>query len=79
MIEVARIVSRAKQLLEEKEKREGRRISYRKIAEETGISKTSVESWMTSSATQYQQEQMLALCRYFGCTVGDLLQIDDEQ
>jgi putative transcriptional regulator len=77
MIEVARIVSRAKQLLEEKEKRESRRISYRKIAEETGISKTSVESWMTSSATQYHEGQIVALCRYFNCEVGDLLQIDD--
>jgi DNA-binding Xre family transcriptional regulator len=76
-MQVARVVSRVKFLLEEKEKREGRRISYRKVVEETGVSLTSIQNWIAGNATQYREEQILALCRYFNCEVGDLLQIDD--
>jgi putative transcriptional regulator len=75
-MQVARVVSQVKKLLAEKEKREGRRISYRKIAEESGVSLTSVHNWMNSNSTQYHEGQIVALCRYFNCEVGDLLRID---
>lgn len=74
---MARIVSRAKQLLIEKEKRESRRISQRKMEAESGVSRTSLKNWLRGDATKYEQQQVLALCRYFNCEVGDLLQIDE--
>lgn len=79
MMQVARVVSQARKLLEEKEKREGRRISYRKMEVETGISYTSISHWMTNNTTQFHEVQIVALCRYFNCDIGDLLKIDDSQ
>ena len=52
-MQVARVVSQAKQLLKDTEKREGRRISYRTLEAETGVSKTSIENWMRGNATKY--------------------------
>lgn len=73
---VVRVISRVKQLLEEKEKREGRRISQRKMEAETGVSRTSLKNWLRGDATKYEEKQLLALCRYFDCEIGDLLKID---
>lgn len=76
-MQVARVVSQVRQLLKEKERREGRRISQRKLEVECGVSRTSLKNWLRGDATQFQQEQIVALCRYFDCEVGDLLKIDE--
>ena len=75
-VKEAHIVSNLAALVAQKAKQENRKISYRTIVKETGIGLTSVQHWMTSSATQYQQAQIIALCRWLKCDVGDLLKIE---
>lgn len=71
-----RIISRVAELLAEKERREKRRISYRVLAKEAGVSESSAYSWWTNSVTRFDTPQVLAFCRYFNCDISDLLQID---
>jgi putative transcriptional regulator len=66
--------NRFKILLAEKELREGRRISYKEIQEETGIAASSLSAWATNSINRYDRKTIDKLCAYFGCAVGDLLE-----
>lgn len=75
----ARIVSKLRDLVAAKAAREGRRIGYRTIAKEAGISDSAAKNWIRGTATQYRSAQIVALCRWLGCDVGDLLQIEGER
>lgn len=68
------IRSRLKRLRLEKEEREGRKLSYRVIAEETGLSEGVILRINNSAFTKISTETLEKLCSYFGCTVGDLLE-----
>jgi len=76
-----KLKNRFSELLAIKERTEERKISRRQIAETTGISLTSVQNWASNSITQYGQEQILAFCKFFECTPGDLFLIvgEDEE
>lgn len=60
-------------LLREKERREGRRISLRAIARETGLSYYTVNALAYERLAHYPKDLLVTLCTYFGCSVGDLL------
>jgi putative transcriptional regulator len=67
-----KIISRFRILLAEKETREHRRISLQKVSEETGISVYTIKKLNTDDLREFPMEAMTALCRYFGCTPGQL-------
>lgn len=68
------IRSRLKRLRLEKEEREGRKLSYRVIAQETGLSEGVILRIHNSAFTKISTETLEKLCSYFGCTVGELLE-----
>jgi putative transcriptional regulator len=68
------IRSRIRRLRLEKEEREGRRLSNRVIAEETGLSEGVILRLSNSAFTKISTETIEKLCSYFGCTVGELLE-----
>lgn len=65
---------RLRELLAEKERREGRRIPFREVSEATGIS-AQVLSSLTSPDRDIVTNTAFvdALCRYFQCTLDDLM------
>lgn len=68
------VQTRFKELLARKERLEHRRISRRMVAEETGISLSSVQSWADGSLRRFDEAQIVAFCTYFQCKdVGELL------
>lgn len=67
------IQSRLKRLRLEKEEREGRKLTYRTIAEEAGISSGVVTRLMNGVPARLDTATVNTLCRYFKCGVGDLL------
>lgn len=68
-----RVENRFSELLARKERIERRRISRRMVAEETGISLTSVQNWATNSTTRFDDLQIIAFCNYFNCDIAELL------
>ena len=76
IVAIMTIKNRFRILLAEKETREGRRLSYRTVSEETGLSTSTLSSYGTQTVTNFTANTIETLCAYFGCEVGDLLYID---
>ncbi len=64
-------------LIRQKEIREGRRVSVRTIAQETGLSYYTLNALARDRLNEYPRSVIVSLCTYFGCDVGDLLTIVD--
>ena len=69
------IVNRFKILLAEKETRENRRLTYRVVSEETGLSTNILTNYAKQRVQRYDADTLETLCKYFGCEIGDLLVI----
>lgn len=67
-----------KQLLDEKAFAERRRITLNDVAEETGISRPTLTRIANVPGYNTNTDTVDALCKYFGCTPGDLLQFVKE-
>lgn len=76
------IKTRFKELLARKERLEGRTITRRDVADETGVSLTSIQNYALNKVTRFDAEVLIGLCRYFGCPLsgedGLLLLEEDE-
>ncbi len=73
------IQSRLKVLLADKSLREGRRLPYRTVAKETGVSASTLSRMAEGKMTRFNAETLSALCRYLECDVGDLLSYQAKQ
>jgi len=71
------IRSRLNLLLAEKGHREERKLTYRVVAEETGLSQ-GVLVRLNSQFDRVDTKTINTLCWYFGCGVGDLLEYAPE-
>ncbi len=49
---------------------------FGKLAKETGIPKETLEHLADNQWHQLKREHLDALCRYFSCKVGDLLEFE---
>ena len=67
------IQNRLKVLLAEKELRENRKLSYRTIAEETGMSTATLTLYMKQGVGAFDTGTLEKLCEYLNCQPGDLL------
>lgn len=67
------VQNRFNELLARKERIEKRSISRRMVAEETGISLSSVQGWATNSVMRFDSNQIATFCAYLNCTIGELL------
>ena len=61
-------------LLAQKENREGRKLPYRVITEETGLSSGVLTRLLNSAFDRVERGTLDTLCQFFGCGVGDLLE-----
>lgn len=67
------IISRFKVLLAEKEMREKRTISLREVVRETGVPISTVQGLANNTLREFPAEGLSAICKYLGCTLGELL------
>lgn len=67
------IKNRLKILIAEKEHRESRRLTYRLIAAESGISTSTLTAYMGQTVESYAASTLNALCAYLDCQPGDIL------
>ncbi len=69
--------SRLKLLVAEKEMRERRSLGIRTITAESGASRSTVERLLNNTIRRVPLDDLGALCSYFNCEVGDILQAED--
>ncbi|MBN2149518.1 MAG: helix-turn-helix domain-containing protein [Anaerolineales bacterium] len=67
------IYNRLKILIAEKELRENRKLPYRVIAQEIGVSTSTITQYVTQKVTRFDVPTLEAFCMYFECQPGDLL------
>lgn len=68
-----------KQLLDEKAFNERRRITLNEVAEATNISRPTLTRVANVPGYNTNTDTIDALCKYFGCEPGDLLQFLPEE
>ncbi len=73
------IQNRLKVLLAEKELRENRKLTYRTVAEETGLAIDTLTAYMTQRVSRFDKSTLETLCDYLACNIGDLLSYSPDQ
>lgn len=64
-------------LMGQKSQRDGRRITLRTVADETGLTKHTVYKIADNSIKEYPKMAIEKLCQYFGCELHELLTLVD--
>lgn len=64
-------------LLAQKARKERRRISLRRAAEETGINPYTIYAIANDTIKEYSKEVIVKLCGYLACDVGELLTVEE--
>jgi putative transcriptional regulator len=72
------IYNKLKILLAEKEFREGRKLTYRTVSKETGISTTTLTKYINQGGG-IDPGTLEKLCEYLNCQPGDLLVYSADQ
>jgi putative transcriptional regulator len=68
------IRSNLKRVRADKELADGRKLTYATISAETGLSQGVLVRLMNGEFERVEVPTLNTLCRYFGCTVGELLE-----
>lgn len=76
---MSKVVNRLKVLLAEKEIAEGRRITYRDLSSETGVSTSIIYNYFNQNVKNYNADTLAAFCDYFGVDVGEILEYPPEE
>lgn len=64
-------------LLAERQKQTGKRISIRALAQATDLNEYTVRGFANDTLREYPKDAITALCRFLGCTPGDLLVLEE--
>lgn len=72
------IYNRIKILIAEKEFREARKLTYRTIAQETGVSTGTLTTYINQRVNRFDAPTLEAFCKFFGCQPGDILVFTDK-
>jgi putative transcriptional regulator len=64
-------------LMGQKSQRDGRRITLRTVADETGLTKHTVYKIADNTIREYPKMAIEKLCQYFGCELHELLTLVD--
>lgn len=73
------IKSRLLYLIAEYEIREGKRLSLKRLAQETGLAESTLRNFAYNTTQRFDASVLEALCVYFGVAVGDLLVYEIEE
>jgi transcriptional regulator with XRE-family HTH domain len=72
------VSNRFAELLAQRERIERRSISMNEIANATGITRMTLHSYAKNAVTRFDERVIIALCRYFGVGISELLVIDEK-
>ena len=63
---------RVKELIADKSFRDGRRITVVEVAEESGVPRRALSAMANQRGYSTSTDTLDKLCKYFGCSLGDL-------
>lgn len=63
-------------LLQEKERKENRRISSSEVARAINVAPNTVGSWIRNEVTKIEAHVLIGLCDYFECKIDELIYIE---
>jgi putative transcriptional regulator len=69
--------SRLRILAAEKATRDGRALSMRRVADESGANISTVNRLANNTIRRIPVDELTLLCQYLDCDVGDLLKIEE--
>lgn len=69
---------RVAELRAKKESKENRHIRIEDIAEETGLSYSTVQRWLTDKPTALHKDVIMTFAKYFSVSAGELIEITNE-
>lgn len=69
--------SKLRILVAEKATRDGRALSMRRVAEESGANISTVNRLANNSIRRIPVDELSVLCRYLNCDVGDMLRMEE--
>lgn len=67
------VTNRLKELIAERERRTGERLTYRAIEEATGLNKNTISKWARNDVRDFNRDVIATLCDFFECELADLL------
>lgn len=73
------VISLLPSLVGQKQIDENRVIDVATIAQETGLTKQTVYTWLKGNLTRFESATIEAFCEYFQCDVGELLTVVDKK
>lgn len=65
--------NRLLELMQERERKIGRRLKQHDIAEFVGVSDHTIINWIRNDVTKFDGQTIARLCDYFNCELSDLL------
>jgi putative transcriptional regulator len=68
-----RVRNRLLELIQERERKIGRRIKQHDIAQFVGVSDHTIINWIRNDVTKFDGQTIERLCDYFNCNLADLL------
>ena len=61
-----------------RETQKGRRITYREVHNATGVAESIISRWMKDKVKNFNADTIERFCKYYNCTPGDLIVLDDD-
>lgn len=77
MMKHRRVKNRLLELIQERERKIGRRLKQHDIAQFAGVSDHAIISWIRNKTSIYDGKTIERLCTYFECEIGDLLYFEE--
>jgi putative transcriptional regulator len=71
------VQNRVAELIAQKQRQTGQRITYADVAAATGLSEVAIGKWSRNEVTRFDRKMIATFCEYFDCTVGELLVYED--
>jgi DNA-binding Xre family transcriptional regulator len=68
--------NRLMELIQERERKMGRRVKQRDIAQFVGVADHTITHWIRNEVTKFESDIITGLCDYFDCEINDLLYIE---
>ncbi len=65
-------------LLQKKEEKLNRRISFSEIERETGVTRKTLYAWRDNQISRVNTHTVEALCKFLECELKDLIEIVEE-
>lgn len=70
-----RVVNRLREMIKRRELDAGVDLTYSDLSAATGLSISTISNWVNQRVARYDAHVLVALCLFFDCQPGDLLQV----